>query len=1714
MNKAAHISLKVLKVLGWILLTILLLLFLLILFIRSPWGQDIIVDKAVNYAKDKINTEVAIDRLFVTFSGNVFLEGVYLEDQNADTLLYSETLETGVAFLPLISDGAIHVSKLEWKGLKANIFRDAETEKFNFDFIMESFQSDTTAVEPVEDEATSAFPDIELGPINMENFDLSYIDELMGLEGNFQLGKLSLDMERLDLNKMDFYIKDAFFDNSSIYYKQTKAFEVSEEDTTSSGPLPLIMIDRFAINNVKAYYESQPDGIIADVSLGEFLLELPEANLEKNKVVLKTLTLNESEVKLKMDPQEQVEHESAADTVSSEGFTWPDWEVNVQQISFGENRIIYQSGEESPQVGYFNPNAVDVQHLSLQLSDIFLRENEAKLNLNGFSFEEISGFSLKEFELRLKVDDKAINLSDLNLVTNGSQLTGEASVAYASLDGLMNFPERSRVDLDARLNADIKDAYFFSPELAQDITLAKAAKRSIVADLELKGSLERLNIAKAKVNWGNTTRLEVRGTVRNPMDPNQLYVDLPVVDFKTLRSDLLTFVDEKQMGIRLPEEINLDSKLKGSLNDMLANVKLTMPEGTVRLDGKYKNTGQIAFNVDLQVDELQLGDLLQNEQLGAITFDIHTDGKGNTLEDLDAVLTSDFKQLVYNKTDFSGLVLEGKINDGKGNLDLLFEGESLDIALKALADLDSISPNYQVNLDLRGADLFELGLSSKELRASLKLDANFEGDPENFDLKASISDGVVVYERRPFQFGPVGLVAHVREDTSSVDLTGDIIHARLRTNASPTQLTTSLQKHFNSYLSDSSSSDFAFIDSLSSPVGMELALSILPTPILQEVLLEGLEQMDSISMKVDYKEAEKSLTASLDLPYLLYNNIEVDSLRFRLESDEENMEGRLGLIGAEAGFLSMGRTYLSGIVKNSILHADLISYDKDDILFQIGSNIELAGDTLRVHIDPDELIMNKLQWTIPENNQVLLGNKYLRFDNFNWKSGNQELSVRNDVEGVEEEHTGINFINFQLSSITSLLNPDTLVASGSLNGKLILENLFTATGIIADIKVDSLDVTQVPLGNLSLLAESKGSKGYSFDLGLKDGNIDLDLIGDYIAADSGANLNLNLALNELKLKAIEDLSGEQIEDAEGSISGKVQLSGTTASPIYKGDFQFNDAVFTVSMVNSRFTLSNEVLNIDNSGLYLDNFTITDADNNTFIASGEVLTEDLTNPVFDLKLDAKNFQALRSTREDNDLFYGDLNLNADVTIGGDLNQPHVNASLKINNDSEITFVIPESQLDIVERDGVVVFVDRENPDDILTKRIDENTTFELKGIQLSAIIQIEPEAVFNVIVDESSGDNLQLGGKADLNVNMDPNGRITLSGKYEVSKGHYEMSLYNLVSRKFEIDEGSSVTWGGDPMDAVLDIRAIYRVETSASELMASQVSGDSELASQSRQELPFLVYLNVDGDLLRPLISFGLDMPENQQGALGGNVYTRVQQINTQEDELNKQVFSLLVMNRFFPATGSDGSGGGTAAMARSSVSQVLSGQLNALSSSLFGGSGLKLDFDLDSFQDYQEGAGKTRTQLNVNAQQTLFNDRLVVQVGSQVDVEGSSASSDRGNPIFGNVSVEYLITENGRYRLKGFRKNEFESVIDGQLIVTGISLIFNREFNKFRELWKGIDPEDQEIKPDLERTPPKDKKPEKEGDEKNEKNEQKGKNESDSPAKTEENNILNIRNE
>src|SRR5690625_3111723 len=139
-------------------------------------------------------------------------------------------------------------------------------------------------------------------------------------------------------------------------------------------------------------------------------------------------------------------------------------------------------------------------------------------------------------------------------------------------------------------------------------------------------------------------------------------------------------------------------------------------------------------------------------------------------------------------------------------------------------------------------------------------------------------------------------------------------------------------------------------------------------------------------------------------------------------------------------------------------------------------------------------------------------------------------------------------------------------------------------------------------------------------------------------------------------------------------------------------------------------------------------------------------------------------------------------------------------------------------------------------------------------------------------------------------------------------------------------------------------------------------------------------------------------------------------------------------MNRFFPNAGSYCSEGGLAFIVRNNLNDAISDQLNAFSDKLLGSSGIELDFGLESYTDYQGDAPQDRTQLDIAAQKKLFDDRLIMRVGSEVDLIGSSPTGDEPAPLIGNVSLEYLLTPNGRYSLRAFRKNTFDNIIDGQL--------------------------------------------------------------------------------
>lgn len=1651
MKKGKKLSIKILKILGKILGIILILLLLVILFVRSPWGQGIIVNKVTSYVSGKTNTRVDIEKLFITFGGDIQLNGLYLEDKKGDTLVYSRHLEADLPLWPLINGSGVSLDRLKWSGVRANVYREDSVQSFNYQFLIDAFaEADTTQTKPTDTSTTK----ISLGTFNLSDIKLRYNDEVSGMDAQLDLGSLDLNMDKTDLENMIFEVGDLHLKDTKASYALTKAPAAEPKKDTTSSALPTLRISDLKLDNVAVNYNSVPDSLSAKANINAFQLEMPLANLTENEINISSLALNNSQVQVNMLKKEQPAETDTTQkdsTASSVPFEWPDFKINVDKIDFFGNKIEYYVNGKKPQKNVFNADAIHITDFGLQARNIAYQPKKVSLDLRQFTFAEASGINLKQFALQLKADDQNINLDELDLALNQNVLKGKANIDFSSVQELMDHPENAALSLNLdKINVNVDDAFQFQPDLAKNKILKALAKKPVTGNVSASGKLANIDISAFNLNW-SATHINARGRLINATDPDRLKYDFPNINITSTKSDLDQFVGGQGSSFDLPKNIKLTADVKGSIENIDAVAQLETGEGSIDLDANAAFGNAIAFDGYVKVAKLELGKILKNPQLGALNLHIKATGNGKDVNSLDAQMEAVVDSLGYNGYAIRDLKLSGDIKDGKGNLTSAYKDDNLNADLNAYVELDSVAPLAKVDLNIEGANLQALGLASRNIKAALKLDATYQGQKDGFTAKTNITDAVAVYDNQAYLIGDVDLKAFVRSDTTSVDLTNRMLDLHLESNADPGAFSSALQRHFRTYLTDVPEND-----TVTRPVNLRLRGKINDAPVLGKVLVPNLNQLDTVSILVDFNERDRKLTSTIYAPHIDYNGNQLDKLVFTMNSDPDGLNFNFGLNELTAGPLAIQQTIIDGRMAHKQLLLNFSSFDQDTTLMNIRSKIARVNDELQIVFNPDSLILNKQEWKIDPNNKIVLGKELTRFENFTLSRNEQRLSVRNDMPDVSAKHIGAEFKGFKLSTILGYLNPEENLADGELNGKFVVENPSGKTGLLADLEINKFEVSSVDMGTLSLDAKSKNGSNYDLALGIKGGTADLDLTGSYTASPDAAKLDFDLVLNKVNMKILEAFSAGEIKDGTGNLSGEVKITGTTTEPQYDGQINFNQAKFKVTKLNTDFLLAQETLKLDNQGLYFDKFTIQDAQSNTFTIDGTVGTESFINPTFDLTLNAKSFQVLNSTEKDFDLVYGKASFDADAKLTGDLNLPKLNLDLTVGNNTDVTYVVPTSKVGIESRDGVVIFVNRENPESILNQT--QEKSYTLSGLDVKARLRVGNEAKFNIILDKETGDNVGIQGDADLDFTMSPNGRTTLTGAFEVKEGHYEMSLYNLVTRRFEINDGSRITWSGDMLDASLDVRATYNVETSASALMAPTVSGESETEkNQYKRKLDFLVYLNIDGQLLQPKISFALDMPKEEHGSAGGKVYGRVQQLNQNEDELNKQVFSLLVLSKFFPDSGSNGSEGGIASVARDNINDAVSDQLNSFADKLLGKSGFSLDFGLDSYKDYEGASPQDRTTLDVAAQKKLFDDRLIVRVGSEVDVEGSRSESEGDNPVIGNVSLEYLLTQDGRFRLRGFRRNEFENVIDGQIILSGISLIFIREFNKFDELWRSM---------------------------------------------------------
>ena len=653
----------------------------------------------------------------------------------------------------------------------------------------------------------------------------------------------------------------------------------------------------------------------------------------------------------------------------------------------------------------------------------------------------------------------------------------------------------------------------------------------------------------------------------------------------------------------------------------------------------------------------------------------------------------------------------------------------------------------------------------------------------------------------------------------------------------------------------------------------------------------------------------------------------------------------------------------------------------------------------------------------------------------------------------------IDFKNFKIETLTGFVQSDSLMVNGLLNGTATVKNIQTQPTFTTDLTVNDLSIYKDTLGTLSAKVNNNVANTYHANISLNGRGNQVNITGDYLASLTNSSYNLTADVVSLQMNSIEAFTKGGIKDARGFLYGKISINGSSKNPNIDGKINFDNTAFNVSAFNNIFKVDKEsIAIINNKGIEFNSFTIRDTAYNALVIDGSVSTTDFLNYSFDLKVKADNFQAINSTKKDNALFYGKMIFSTNLTIKGTPSHPVVDGDLTINNKTDFTMVLPQNQPGVVNREGVVRFVNHNATAEdslFMMAPYDSLNISPLMGYDVSVNINITKEAVFNMIVDAANGDFLKLKGTGQLTGGIDASGKITLVGSYDLDEGSYDLS-FNFIKRKFIIQKGSRIVWTGEPTTAQLDVTAVYVANTAPLDLVLGQTTGDPNIY---KQKLPFEVHLLMMGELLKPRITFDIILPEEKNYNVSKEIISTVQakliQMRLDQGEMNKQVFALLLLNRFVSQNPFDNSGGGLLdanAFAMQSVSSLLSEQLNNLTKGLI--AGVDINFDLATTQDYTTGTKQNRTDFNVGVSKRLLSDRLTVSVGSNFELQGPQPTNAQQNNLAGNISINYKLSKDGKYMLRVYRKNDYTGIIEGYVIETGVGFIISVDYNKFKELF------------------------------------------------------------
>lgn len=1287
-------------------------------------------------------------------------------------------------------------------------------------------------------------------------------------------------------------------------------------------------------------------------------------------------------------------------------------------------------------------------------------------DIGRLAMRERSGFVVEDLAGCLCIANGCIDIREGHIRTAKSNIE-LPSLSLIGLDWALykNFVEE--VDVTAQvvnttLSSD--DIAYFSPKMKDwhlTLTDLNADVSGPVADMS--GSLR-------SVRTGADTKLSVDFAAQGLPDVGKGHFKADISELTTSAADVDRLA-AALTGKNLPDEvlriaknagkIGLAGKFDGTLTAFAADAALAteIGGGTCRLQVSSLRDGCRGVLGDVKTSSLQLGELLENDLLGPLSLNVHVNGELSS-EHSDAEVSGEILRLGINGYDYDSLRMKGHLVNREFNGLIEARDRNLRFDFRGLLDLnDERMPRYDFALDLEEANLAALGINRRDSVSVLaaRIAARAVGRTLD-DLNGIIFVRDVSYRYNDRELAADSVVIVGRNSLSDkfIRLRSDFVDADYEGKTSYKEVFAYLQQRFRDYvpmLDGGPGWQAQHPDTVELADGYsQLTVNVRKINPLVNAVSSGLQIADGSRLQLRINPANDKLSFEAASDYIERGRMLVTRLNLDAHNRGDSLVFAASTEDLYLNSFHMSRVGMSGGAKDNKLELITDFADTlDDVSGRIGFRSEFArgrgpaGRQIDLRLTPSYISRGEKTWNIYTDG-ITADTSRIRIDRFRMVNAGQQLLLDGVVSRRLQDSVQLTLHNFELAPFSQFTSSMGYRVDGRTNGSATMKAVLGAGEVQADIVVDSISINDLAVPSIWLRSRWDFIQNRAGILVQQRENLDTLVRGFY--APSQKRYYARATLDAVELSALDPLLKGVVERTGGNADVDIALRGSGKEANLSGQIAVRDFTTTVDFTQVTYTMPRTVIEVKNNHLIAEGVPLYDPEKNEGLFSIDLNLEHLSNISYSVKVLPKELMVLNTTSKDNDLFYGRIFASGSATIAGSKGGVKMDIVATTEGDSE--FYMPLSGQSNAKTADFVTFVTPEQIDttDYLVRK---KLLFQQQGrkkeaagstMDITMALNVQDNTAFQLVIDPTVGSALKGRGNGMLNLHINPgNGIFNMYGDYTLIEGSFLFSLQNIITKKFIIESGSMIQWTGEPVDARLDINAVYKLKTSLQPLLNTVTASSDDDQSGSRisdRSVPVDCKIHIGGRLSNPQLDFSVVVPvtDIETQAAVASV------LNTQEAQA-QQFISLVALGTF----SNSGSANIGASSGVATGLEMLTNQLTNW-------------FSTDDYRiilNYRAGSEMTGDEVDFGFSTNLINNRLLVEVEGNYIIDNKQAVSNNVSNFMGEAHVTWLIDKSGNLRLKAFTQTIDRFDENQGLQETGIGISYKEDFNNFKDLKQRI---------------------------------------------------------